>query len=148
MEVLHDLDCRVKITTAITKKPSKMIRSIFVNDTDLVSGRLNNGMSDRDKIIADIQKNYRLLGRLFEIYWWIWPDKLFIYIIDFKFKSNREFTFIPTTDIDEVLQVRDEFDVRQPLQIIDPSMGKETLSIHIALDRNMKDQYLALEKKV
>ena len=56
MEVLHDLDYGVKITTAITKKPLKIIRSIFVDDTDLVSGRLNNGMSDRDKIITDIQK--------------------------------------------------------------------------------------------
>ena len=75
-------------------------------------------------------------------------DKSFVYIVYFKFKSNGKFIFIPTTDIDEVLQVRDEFDVRQTLQIIDPSIGKETLSIHIALDRYTKDQYLALEKKV
>ena len=54
MEVLHNLECGVKITTTITKKPLKIIRSIFVDDTDLVSGRLNNGMSHRNKIIADI----------------------------------------------------------------------------------------------
>ena len=48
----------------------------------------------------------------------------------------------------ESLLVRNEFNEREALRMIDTCKGKETLSITLALDSNMKDEYELLFKKV
>jgi len=147
--VLKDRDYGVNITTAISKCSSKTIGSIFVDDMDLASGKLNSRRSDLDSTIKNIQEL---------IEWWegclkftgraIWPDKFFAYILDFQFKTNKEYFLVPAAQIEEELKVKDEFDYSQTLQLIDPSVGKEILGVMIAPDGNNTDQYQALDKKV
>ena len=77
----------MNITSAISKYSASTIDSIFVDNIDLVSSKMNKGIGDLDSTINKIQES---------IEWWeeclkftggaIRPDKSFAYIIDFKFK--------------------------------------------------------------
>ena len=111
-----------------------------MNDTDLASGKLNRGLVDLDQVVQNIQT---------AIEWWegclkftrgsIRPDKTFAYIIDFHFKANGEYEFKDPYTLAIDLEVRDEQNILQLLQIVNPDMGKETLGVYITLNGNMRD---------
>ena len=84
VEVLHEKDYGVKITSAILKQSSKLISSIFIDDIDLAIGKLNRGESDNDRVNQDLQTviEYqegclKFNDRVIRL------DKSFVYIINF-----------------------------------------------------------------
>jgi len=98
----------------ITKQSLKMIWLIFVDDTNLALGKLNIRITNIDRGNFDIQK---------AIDWWegylkfmgsvIRHNKSFAYIINFNFKANEDFRFIPANQLEVELRVRDKFNVNQ-----------------------------------
>ena len=69
------------------------------------------------------------------------PDKSFIYSIAFKFNSKGRYSFETKLDSDLSFTVKDEYNQYQPLAIIEPSKGKETLGAILALDESTIDQF-------
>ena len=50
--------------------------------------------------------------------------------------------------IDISLDIRNEFNIREPLQLVDTYRSMEILGVCLALDRNMEDKKQKLKKKV
>ena len=57
--VLKKKGYRVAITSAISKSSHTTIGSIFVDDTDLVAGKLNAGLLDIDQEVQNIQQSIK-----------------------------------------------------------------------------------------
>ena len=57
----------------------------------------------------------------------IYLDKSFVYLVDFTFKLNRDYYFILIDNLEAILLVRDEYNIRKPLSIIEASKEKENL---------------------
>ena len=56
VDVLYDKDCRVRITSAISKQSNKFVGSLFVDNIDLASGKLNRAEVDTDQVNQNLQK--------------------------------------------------------------------------------------------
>ena len=60
-----------------------------------------------------------------------------MYLIDYRFKLNSNYTFKKVEDLEVEFKVKDKNNNRYPLTIIDTVTRKETLGVYLALDRNM-----------
>ena len=56
VDVLYNKDCGVRITSAILKQSDKFVSSLFMDDTDLASEKLNRAEVDIDQVNQDLQK--------------------------------------------------------------------------------------------
>ena len=76
------------------------------------------------------------------------PNKSFVYLVGYQFKANREYYFTQIEEIDTPLLVNNEYNEWEELELIPASVRKETLGICLAPNRNMKDKFNYLKKKV
>ena len=69
-------------------------------------------------------------------------------MIDFTFKANGDFNLSDLDSLGIELEVKDANNTTKRLKIADPSIGIETLGVHIILDRSSASQFKALIIKV
>ena len=121
---------------------------VLVDDMNLIGGKLFDSTEDIEDTARRIQK---------AIYTWEWLlkttsgairlDKSFIYQITFKFDSKGRYSFKTKLDSDLSFIVKDEYNKLQPLAIIEPSKGKETLGVILVPDGLIIDQFQVLFRK-
>jgi len=76
------------------------------------------------------------------------PDKLFIYLLAFKFEENREYIYKTAEELEVELSVYNEHNERELLRLVNVNKGIETLGVVIVPDRNIGDYLNTLKKKV
>ena len=78
----------------------------------------------------------------------IYLDKSFVYPINFIFKLLGDFIYEKVETMDINILVRNEFDSRELLILVDVHKGKETLGVFMAPNRDMSNVLTALNRKV
>ena len=68
--------------------------------------------------------------------------------INFIFKNLGEYCYEKVESIDVSLSVKNEFEQREKLILIDAHVGTKTLGVSIAPNGDVKDEFNALSKKV
>ena len=63
-----------------------------------------------------------------------------MYALNFVFTAKEEVKYEKIKQIDISLDVRNEFNIRESLQLVDAHRGIETLGVYMALDGNMEDE--------
>ena len=134
--------------SALLKERSVSIEFIFVNDTDLTIGKLHLTVSNMEEIIVEMQKAIDIWeGCLKTTDRVIRPDKLFAYVISYWFNSKGEYKYELVKEIEAELLVKNEFGIKERLQMIEPNKGMDTLGVLLAPDGSMKDEFKYLYKK-
>ena len=76
------------------------------------------------------------------------PEKTFAYLLDFKFKPNREYFLCKLESLGIELEVKDKENILIILYIIDLAIEIETLGVYLALDGSSMMQFNTLTNKV
>ena len=135
--------------TPLSLEKDDFVGFAFVDDTDLAQGNLKIADMDISQVFEDMQQAIDCWeGGLKTTGGAIRPDKSFAYPISFEFKPSGEYYYEKVEDMEHSLTVKDHENIRTELELVDATVGKETLGMFLAPDGNMQDQFKALQRKV
>ena len=77
----------------------------------------------------------------------MYPDKSFTYTISFRFNNKGEYHFETVEEVYGHLSIRNEFNQREPLKIIESYKRMDTLGILLAPDGSIKNELKYLLNK-
>ena len=113
---------------------------IFIDNTDLVAGRLLNSNWDIDNVARVMQNAIDAQeGALKTIGGAIWPDKLFVCPIVHKFHNTGAYSFEQIEDLNTSLLVKNKGRVRESLKLVALNRGIEILGVLLAPNRSIED---------
>lgn len=149
LEMMRTAGHGVRYRTPISYEQDQLVGFAFVDDTDIATGDLRMGQLDIDDVFDAMQEAIDCWeGGLKTTGGAIRPDKSFAYPLDFIFDETGACRYKTVNEIGRTLNVKDHTGRRQPLTLVEASVGKETLGVHLAPDGNNKDQYECMMKKV
>ena len=113
----------------------------FVDDTDLAISPA--GASTGEDLITPAQRALDdWAGALGATGGELSPEKTFCYVLDYKLdEKEAKFVYRTKDDMPGEFNILDNDGIRHPIQRFEPSEGKETLGVCLAMDGNEEAQY-------